>query len=127
MSDVFKITLILHQATAKQNRSNVEEDTLKQHDYSTITSPDTAHYSPQGITECASSSEESLKEITPPPTSPRVEVKQPARIITSQLQETVMKQECNVIVRWRDFIPLILLLIVSLVCQSDRELDDRSH
>ena len=39
----------------------------------------------------------------------------------------VMKQECSVIVRWRDFIPLILLLIVSLVCQSDRELDDRSH
>ena len=38
-----------------------------------------------------------------------------------------MKQECSVIVRWRDFIPLILLLIVSLVCQSDRELDDRSH
>ena len=39
----------------------------------------------------------------------------------------VMKQECSVIVRWRDFIiPLILLLIVSLVCQSDRELDDRS-
>ena len=34
-----------------------------------------------------------------------------------------MKQECSVIVRWRDFIPL---LIVSLVCQSDRELDDRS-
>ena len=41
--------------------------------------------------------------------------------------ESVMKQECSVIVRWRDFIPLILLLIVSLVCQSDRELDDRSH
>ena len=93
MSDVFKITLILHQATAKQNRSNVEEDTLKQHDYSTITSPDTAHYSPQGITECASSSEESLKEITPPPTSPRVEVKQPARIITPQLQETISSNQ----------------------------------
>ena len=42
--------------------------------------------------------------------------------------DSVMKQECSVIVRWRDFIiPLILLLIVSLVCQSDRELDDRSH
>ena len=41
--------------------------------------------------------------------------------------ESVMKQECSVIVRWRDFIPLILLLIVSLVCQSDRELDDRLH
>ena len=44
------------------------------------------------------------------------------------LLPSVMKQECSVIVRWRDFIiPLILLLIVSLVCQSDRELDDRSH
>ena len=42
--------------------------------------------------------------------------------------DCVMKPECSVIVRWRDFIiPLILLLIVSLVCQSDRELDDRSH
>ena len=40
----------------------------------------------------------------------------------------VMKQECSVIVRWRDFIiPLILLLIVSLVCQSDRELDQREQ
>ena len=28
-----------------------------------------------------------------------------------------MKQECNVIVRWRDFTPETLLLIVSLVCQ----------
>ena len=45
----------------------------------------------------------------------------------SQIMSSVMKQECSVIVRWRDFIPLILLLIVSLVCQSDRELDDRSH
>ena len=85
---LYVFTLLLHQAAAKQNRSNVEEDTIKQQDYSTITSPDTAHYSPQGITECASSSEESLKEITPQPTSPRVEVKQPAGVITSQLQET---------------------------------------
>ena len=45
----------------------------------------------------------------------------------SQIMSSVMKQEFSVIVRWRDFIPLILLLIVSLVCQSDRELDDRSH
>ena len=45
----------------------------------------------------------------------------------SQIMSSVMKQECSVIVRWRDFIPLILLLIVSLVCQSDRELDERSH
>ena len=47
--------------------------------------------------------------------------------IRDEQGESVMKQECSVIVRWRDFIPLILLLIVSLVCQSDRELDDRSH
>ena len=46
--------------------------------------------------------------------------------IRDEQGESVMKQECSVIVRWRDFIPLILLLIVSLVCQSDRELDDRS-
>ena len=91
MSYVF--TLLLHQAAAKQNRSSVEEDTLQQQDYSVITSPDTAHYSPQGITECASSSEESLKEITPPSTSPRVEVKQPASIITSQLQETISSNQ----------------------------------
>ena len=52
-----------------------------------------AHYSPQGITECASSSEESLKEITPAPTSPRVEVKQPASIFTSQLQETISSNQ----------------------------------
>ena len=45
----------------------------------------------------------------------------------SQIMSSVMKEEFSVIVRWRDFIPLILLLIVSLVCQSDRELDDRSH
>lgn len=45
---------------------------------------------------------------------------------SSKIDHSVMKQECSVIVRWRDFIiPLILLLIVSLVCQSDRELDDR--
>ena len=91
MSYVF--TLLLHQAAAKENRSSVEEDTLQQQDYSVITSPDTAHYSPQGITECASSSEESLKEITPPSTSPRVEVKQPASIITSQLQETISSNQ----------------------------------
>ena len=90
---LYVFTLLLHQAAAKQNRSNVEEDTIKQQDYSTITSPDTAHYSPQGITECASSSEESLKEITPPSTSPRVEVKQPASIITSQLQETISSNQ----------------------------------
>ena len=47
--------------------------------------------------------------------------------IRDEQGESVMKQECSVIVRWRDFIPLILLLIVSLVCQSDRELDDRSY
>ena len=47
--------------------------------------------------------------------------------IRDEQGESVMKQECSVIVRWRDFIPLILLLIVSLVCQSDRETDDRSH
>ena len=47
--------------------------------------------------------------------------------IRDEQGESVMKQECSVIVRWRDFIPLIWLLIVSLVCQSDRELDDRSH
>ena len=45
----------------------------------------------------------------------------------SQIMSSVMKQEFSVIVRWRDFIPLILLSIVSLVCESDRELDDRSH
>ena len=45
----------------------------------------------------------------------------------SQIMSSVMKQEFSVIVRWRDLIPLILLLIVSLVCESDRELDDRSH
>ena len=89
----YLFTLLLYQAAAKQNRSNVEEDTLQQQDYSTITGPDTAHYSPQGITECASSSEESLKEITHPPTSPRVEVKQPASIITSQLQETISSNQ----------------------------------
>ena len=33
----------------------------------------------------------------------------------------VMKQECSVIVTRRDFIPFRFL--VSLVCQSDRELD----
>ncbi|CAH3157824.1 unnamed protein product, partial [Porites evermanni] len=87
------INEVSSKAAAKQNRSNVEEDTIKQQDYSTITSPDTAHYSPQGITECASSSEESLKEITPPSTSPRVEVKQPASIITSQLQETISSNQ----------------------------------
>ena len=41
--------------------------------------------------------------------------------IRDEQGESVMKQECSVMVRWRDFVPLILLLIVSLVCQSDRK------
>ena len=64
-----------------------------------------------------------------------------------KVKHHVMKKVCSAIVRWRDFIPFlkILLLIVSLVCQillivglnirsvqltynvkSDRELADRS-
>lgn len=78
---VINLCFVLHQAAAKQNRSNVEQEPSLQDQGSTsVASPDVTHYTPQGITECVSSSEESLKEITPPPTTPRVTIQQPAGI-----------------------------------------------
>lgn len=69
---------ISHQAAAKQRRSSVEHETLQIQDsppeQSAVVNKD---YTPQGITE-PSSSEESLKEITP--TTPRVVIHQPASV-----------------------------------------------
>lgn len=70
------INEVSSKAAAKQNRSNKEHESLQLHNSPAKTTPDVTQYSPQGITECATSSEESLKEITPPPTTPRVTVQQ---------------------------------------------------
>lgn len=67
-----------HQAAAKQRRSSVEHEPLQIQDsppeQSAVVNKD---YTPQGITE-PTSSEESLKEITP--TTPRVVIQQPASV-----------------------------------------------
>lgn len=55
------------QAAAKQSRSTIEQEPVEFHDSRPNTTLDINHYSPPKITECATTSEESLKEITPPP------------------------------------------------------------
>ena len=67
-----------HQAAAKQNRSNVKQEPTQHQDSPSSRMANNANYTPQGITEGASSSEESLKEITPSRTIPQVTTQLPA-------------------------------------------------
>ena len=65
--DFFCLFVFLCQAAAKQNRSTVEQEPSEYHDSRPNTTLDINHYLPPRITECATTSEESLKEVPPPP------------------------------------------------------------
>lgn len=73
--DFILLSFISHQVAAKQHRSSTEHEPSQSQDSPPKPHSAIKHYSPEGITEAASS-EESLKEITP--TTPRVVIQQPA-------------------------------------------------